>query len=272
MSLEGFQKMLGKKERLAEYGTTLPAHVEFPKISRLNRDIIVTEKIDGANGAIGITSEGKVYAQSRKRIISPETDSFGFAAWVEKNKEQLFNVLGPGLHFGEWWGRGIQRGYGAAERYFSLFNVNRWANDPSVGALATIGLQVVPILYKGPWNAPGSYIYAPDACLKMLAQRGSYALPRYKCEPVEKGDKGGFEERFTGKWFRKGVGPEGIIVMHTAGLVLFKATLENDEGHKFEQTDEEVISGAIDASRVAEALLDDEINPRREDGSEPTEA
>lgn len=261
MSLEGFLKQQSKEQRLRDYIADLPAHVEFPKISRLNRDIIITEKIDGSNGAVCITPEGRVYAQSRKRIISPESDSFGFAKWVEENAEALRNVLGPGLHFGEWWGRGIQRGYGTEQRFFSLFNVNRWANDPSVGALAGIGLQVVPILYKGPWNAPGCYIYAPDAALKMLAQRGSYAMPGYKGVKMDPNTQGAFEERFTGKWFRKETGPEGIIVMHTAGLVLFKATLENDEGHKFQQTDEEVISGVIDPAKVEEALLDDEVFP-----------
>jgi hypothetical protein len=261
MSLEGHLKQQSKDQRLRDYVADLPAHVEFPKISRLNRDIIITEKIDGSNGAICITPDGRVYAQSRKRIVSVETDSFGFAKWVAENAEDLRNVLGPGLHFGEWWGRGIQRGYGTDKRFFSLFNVNRWSNDPSVGALAGIGLQVVPLLYKGPWNAPGSYVYTPDAMLKMLAQRGSWAMPGYKCEPVEKDDTGRkFVERFTGKMFRSETGPEGIVVMHIAGMHLFKATLENDEGHKFQLTDEEVISGIVAPDRVMEALQDDEIN------------
>src|SRR5882762_4949927 len=117
----------------------------FQKIARLNRDIVVTEKIDGTNGAIGIKfwavdlgvdyelpdryrrvkfidrddrdvngmiNYAVVYAQSRKRIITPEQDNFGFARWVYDNAETLVHDLGEGLHFGEWWGSGIQRGYG----------------------------------------------------------------------------------------------------------------------------------------------------------------
>ena len=34
--------------------------------------------------------------------------------------------LVPGRHFGEWWGSGIQRGYGLDEKTFSLFNAYRW--------------------------------------------------------------------------------------------------------------------------------------------------
>jgi len=33
---------------------------EFPKIPRLNREMIVTEKIDGTNGQIIITDDGRI--------------------------------------------------------------------------------------------------------------------------------------------------------------------------------------------------------------------
>src|ERR1035437_6203226 len=112
-----------------EFAPHKPGHVAFPKIARLNRDIVITEKIDGTNAAIGIVeapftvSDGeggpefrgyRVYAQSRNRIITPGKDNAGFAAWVESIKDIAIEVLGPGLHFGEWWGNGIQRGYGQA--------------------------------------------------------------------------------------------------------------------------------------------------------------
>src|ERR1035437_8585597 len=76
-----------------EFAPHAPGHVAFPKIARLNRDIVITEKIDGTNAAIGIvelpqSEEGsvmyEVYAQSRNRIITPgKGDHAGFAAWVE---------------------------------------------------------------------------------------------------------------------------------------------------------------------------------------------
>ena len=53
--------------------------------------------------------------------------------------------LGVGQHFGEWWGFGIQRGYGLHERRFSLFNTGRWS-DPAVRP-ACCG--VVPVLADG---------------------------------------------------------------------------------------------------------------------------
>ena len=83
----------------------MPQFEGFPKIARLNRDMVVTEKIDGTNAAIGINGE-EIWAQSRKRLITPEDDNFGFAAWVQKNAYALRLILGDGLHFGEYWGLG----------------------------------------------------------------------------------------------------------------------------------------------------------------------
>ena len=92
---------------------------EFPKMPRLSREIIVTEKIDGTNAQVAVVEldgysapgavwEGDglaIYAGSRTRWITPEADNFGFAAWVRDNAEELA-TLGPGNHFGEWWGEG----------------------------------------------------------------------------------------------------------------------------------------------------------------------
>ena len=89
--------------------------VEFAKMARLNREVIVTEKIDGTNACVGISEDGRIFAGSRSRWITPQDDNFGFAAWVQAHRDQLL-TLGPGRHFGEWWGAGIQRRYGQAEK------------------------------------------------------------------------------------------------------------------------------------------------------------
>ena len=99
---------------------------EFPKLARLSREVIITEKIDGTNAQIYIDDAQNIMAGSRTRWISPEADNFGFAAWARAHRDELL-TLGPGRHFGEWWGVGIQRGYGLSERRFSLFNTQRWA-------------------------------------------------------------------------------------------------------------------------------------------------
>lgn len=194
----------------------MPEFVSFGKIARLNRDITITEKIDGTNAAIGIDDDFNVWAQSRTRIIVPGDDNFGFAAWVDKHRTQLATALGPGLHFGEWWGVGIQRGYGLTERRFSLFNTKRWGEGEGAERLtqlqvAGIAVYSVPVLYEGGWIAPyGSdfdELFAPMVELNELRTAGSRAVPGY-------------------------MNPEGIIVYHKASNMLFKATCEKDEAHK----------------------------------------
>ena len=69
---------------------------EFPKMARLSREIIVTEKLDGTNAQVLITEDGQILAGSRTRWITPQDDNFGFAAWVEANKEELLK-LGVGV-------------------------------------------------------------------------------------------------------------------------------------------------------------------------------
>jgi hypothetical protein len=92
---------------------------EFPKMARLSREIIITEKIDGTNAQIFIGEDGEFLCGSRTRWITPENDNYGFAKWAYERKDDLIRDLGPGRHFGEWWGQGIQRGYGLKEKRFS---------------------------------------------------------------------------------------------------------------------------------------------------------
>src|SRR6185369_17529395 len=118
LKLEAEQKHFDALRALEELDI---AFQPWPKIPRLNRDITITEKIDGTNAAVGVSyDKAVVWAQSRTRIITPQNDNAGFAKWVEQNARELADVLGPGLHFGEWWGQGVQRGYGMTRKFFSL--------------------------------------------------------------------------------------------------------------------------------------------------------
>src|SRR3972149_6304329 len=114
--------------------------VPFQKIYRLARKTIITEKIDGTNALIYIGEDGTFLTGSRTKWITPEDDNYGFAKWAQLNKTELLQ-LGLGYHYGEWWGKGIQRNYNLSERRFSLFNSTRWTyeNTPKC-------CHVVPII------------------------------------------------------------------------------------------------------------------------------
>ena len=172
--------------------------INFNKISRWSREVIVTEKIDGTNSQIYIDDTGtQIYAGSRNRWITPQDDNYGFAGWVERNKEELLK-LGPGSHFGEWWGSGIQRNYGLKEKRFSLFNVSRWGEE----ATRPKCCGVVPTLWRGNMDDLDA-----DVLINLLRVEGSKAAP-------------GFMK------------PEGIVIFCVAGGQLFKKTVEKDDRAK----------------------------------------
>lgn len=189
----------------------------FPKMARLSREVIVTEKIDGTNGCIHVGEDGEFLVGSRTRWITPEDDNHGFARWAYEHEQEL-RELGTGRHFGEWWGSGIQRGYGLAkgEKRFSLFNVQRWclygqppAHIPTADPRVVKGQDVlppcvglVPVLFRGLFD-----LTVVEQCLMSLRDGGSAASP-------------GFMD------------PEGVVVFHVAGNVGFKKTIKKDEEPK----------------------------------------
>lgn len=182
---------------IAPRDTDAPEFKAWPKTPRLNKTIYISEKIDGTNAAIIITEDGRVAAQSRNRLITPgkTTDNYGFAGWVYENAGVLRDVLGVGHHYGEWAGKGIQRGYDLDERTFFLFNP-RW--ECLRGQVDR--LEVVPQL--GVFGRFDSGFI--DDTFQHLLEVGSF---------VDGGK----------------TAPEGIIVYHSASKQVYKVLAENDD-------------------------------------------
>lgn len=205
----------------------------FPKIPRMRREVCVTEKIDGTNAAIQIypmaelaesgstlplavlpyvdahgVDQGMhgIWAQSRNQFITPKKDNYGFAAWVQANAAELIN-LGPGKHFGEWWGYGIQRGYIQQRKRFSLFNVARYQPGRDTPPACC---DVVPLI--------GYVLHdSIDGILDDLRVNGSKAAPGFMM-------------------------PEGIIIWHTQSKQYYKILLENDDVPKSKVRKEEQVA------------------------------
>ena len=134
----------------------------FPKIPRGSdgEQITITEKLDGTNACIQVsvvnvlpanTFELQVVGvQSRKRMIDPGDDNYGFANWVYENEQELAAKLGEGYHFGEWYGAGIQKNpHNKDSKRLALFNSERWQDGRQP---RPEGVECVPILYEGNWN------------------------------------------------------------------------------------------------------------------------
>lgn len=190
--------------------------IAFPKIARFSREVIVTEKIDGTNACVAVipkevidssvlgapivaeVGDHYIFAGSRTRWVRPQDDNHGWARWVVENADALA-TLGEGRHFGEWWGSGIQRGYGLpkGEKRFSLFNVSRWEHERPACC------HVVPVLMR----SGGLDTIDVPGIMQMLGFAGSRAAP-------------GFMK------------PEGIVIFHAQGNVAFKKTFDKDDAGK----------------------------------------
>lgn len=182
--------------------------VGFPSLSRYSKETVyITEKIDGTNAQIFIDDLGvNVLAGSRNRWISPGDDNAGFAKWVEENKSDILK-LGPGRHFGEWYGQGIQRGYGLKEKRFALFNTTRHGDPAGRPSCCS----VVPTLST---TMLGSLDHEVNRCMKMLMDAGSVAVPGF-------------------------MRPEGIVVYMPLQKAGYKMTFEGDK-HKWESLKQQI--------------------------------
>ena len=202
---------------------SFPEFRGFNKIARLSREIIITEKLDGTNGIIHIDENNNICAGSRTRWLwsslennEIKNDNHGFGNWVRTNQEELLK-LGKGTHYGEFWGKGIQRGYGLEEKRFSLFNVSRWVKRKGYSCLYRQGINGIPSLKEKQEYCPNCCHVVPilyqeifseqeiEDALYILKTNGSVAAPGF-------------------------MNPEGICIYHTAANIYFKKTIENDEG------------------------------------------
>lgn len=199
----------------------MTAFEEFPKIPRLFRECVITEKIDGTNAQILIPEDGgPLLAGSRNRWLEPTKtgDNFGFATWVKEHEDELRAGLGIGRHYGEWWGAGVQRRYGLSEKRFSLFNTGRWTKN-----IAEVG---TPLLPSSDPRAPGKPRELAPSCCSVVPLMHVGAFTDHAVQFA----LGTLEE--TGSEAAPGfMQPEGIVIWHEAARQLFKVTLGGD-GHK----------------------------------------
>ena len=106
-----------------------------------------------------------VSARAPRRLLSFDSDNYGFSAWVRTISEPLKSIghrLGRAVIYGEWFGTGIQAGVACSKvpRSFAVFAVQLWDDageevllvDPETIAYL---LQPLPAdTYVLPWYGP----------------------------------------------------------------------------------------------------------------------
>lgn len=193
---------------------------KFGSLTRFSQGWTITEKLDGTNGQIafapielyeGPTDENScvilgelvMRAGSRNRWLTLDKDNAGFCWWAFNNAEEL-SKMGVGRHYGEWYGSGIQRGYGLSggDKRFALFNALRWTDNPDTPECCEVVHAFMLNEYVD--NPHGAAMGA----MSLLKQEGSQHVR-------------GFDN------------PEGIVMFHRKSGVAFKKTFDYDEKGKW---------------------------------------
>lgn len=121
-------------------------------------DVVVEEKLDGANLGFSLTPEGSLRAQNRGQYLTePHAGQFAWLpAWLDQHGDALRGVLTPDIIvFGEWCAARHSLDYVALPDWFLLFDVydrsagRFWCSSRRNALAALAGLATVPQVASG---------------------------------------------------------------------------------------------------------------------------
>lgn len=125
----------------------------------LSGDVVVEEKVDGANIGISVTPEHALQVQSRGAVLTPELSHPQFRSlwtWIRPRQTSLTEALSPGLIlFGEWCVAVHSVEYDRLPDWFLGFDVydrvagGFWDSERRNALLTAVGLCAVPELATG---------------------------------------------------------------------------------------------------------------------------
>jgi ATP-dependent RNA circularization protein (DNA/RNA ligase family) len=129
----------------------------------LDGEVVVEEKIDGANLGFSVSADGHVQGQNRGQYLkSPYHGQFAkLAPWLSTHEDRLFDALGNKLMaFGEWCAARHSLGYKGLPDWWLLFDVydrvdgRFWSTVRRDAWAQTNGFLTVPCLHRGPVTLP----------------------------------------------------------------------------------------------------------------------
>ncbi len=128
----------------------------------LNADVVVEEKLDGANLGFSLSSGGELRAQNRGQyLVAPHAGQFArLPDWLLLHGDRLRAALSAHaaaglIFFGEWCAARHSLGYDHLPDWFLLFDVYDrgqglfWSTSRRNALASTLGLATVPRLLEG---------------------------------------------------------------------------------------------------------------------------
>ena len=129
----------------------------------LNHEVVVEEKLDGANMGISVSPEGEVRVQNRGQYLAARhVGQFKkLDDWLAIRQEALFDTLGEELIlFGEWCAARHSLDYEALPDWFLAFDVydrkvkRFWSTERRDRLAKELDMPVVPRLARGIFSLP----------------------------------------------------------------------------------------------------------------------
>lgn len=130
----------------------------------LGADVVVEEKLDGANLRLSVGVDGRLRAQNRGQYLQPP---FGgqfarLGPWLAAHEDALFDALDTHLiAFGEWCAAKHSLDYTALPDWWLVFDVydrregRFWSTRRRDDWARNLGLTAVPELSRGRTDLPG---------------------------------------------------------------------------------------------------------------------
>ncbi len=126
-------------------------------------DVVLEEKLDGANLGFSLAQDGSLRAQNRGQYLNePHAGQFSrLPAWLAQHSETIATALTPTLMlFGEWCAARHSLDYGNLPDWFLLFDVydrqvgKFWSSKRRNALAENLGLFTVPELRRGHQTLP----------------------------------------------------------------------------------------------------------------------
>jgi len=123
----------------------------------LSREVVVEEKLDGANLGVSVDEEGKLRLQNRGQYLgAPYGGQFSRANdWIERHRHDLAPALGHGLIlFGEWCAARHSIAYEHLPDWFLAFDIydrgamRFWSTHRRDAWADHLDIPIVPVLAR----------------------------------------------------------------------------------------------------------------------------
>ena len=192
----------------------------------LEQEVVVEEKVDGANLGLAVGADGRIRAQSRGNYLAAGRSHAQWNPlwpWLARREERLAGALGQELMlFGEWCHARHTIAYKALPDWFLVFDVFEratcvfWSSDRRNALADELGLCPVPAVFCGLLTSkmvPG--LIGPSELgtprmegIYLRRESGGHLMARAKVVSPD------FRQQIEDHWSRRPLIPNKLAVAH----------------------------------------------------------